>query len=178
MYKQTEQAPLGAAFLISAMMIYPSISAISLDTIHKTITFEFITQPKEGVFDQAGAFEKIKKGIRFYHMIEHVKPNFYEISSRGDSYQDKILVQRDMKTLVPTEINCMVELFERYYSDDSEWDEIPELTLEQWQQHNQLYETLYQYVTQGEYQSLRAFRDFGTIYIHQMNQGKSGVELG
>lgn len=175
MYKQTEQAPLGAAFLISAMMIYPSISAISLDTIHKTITFEFITQPKEGVFDQAGAFEKIKKGIRFYHMIEHIKPTFYEITNRGDTYQDKILVQRDMKTLVPTEINCMVELFERYYSDESEWDEVPELSLEQWQQHSQLYETLYQYVTQGDYQSLRAFRDFGTIYIHQMNQGKSGV---
>jgi hypothetical protein len=51
MYKQTEQAPLGAAFLISAMMIYPSISAISLDTVHKTITFEFVSQPKEKEFD-------------------------------------------------------------------------------------------------------------------------------
>jgi len=175
MYKQTEQAPLGAAFLISAMMIYPSISAISLDTIHKTITFEFITQPKEADFNQVEAFEKIKKGIRFYHMIEHVRTVVYEIANRGDPYQDKILIERDMKTLVPSEINCMVDLFERYYTDDNEWEDVPELSVEQWQQHSQLYETLYQYVTLGDYQSLRAFRDFGTIYIHQMNQGKSGV---
>lgn len=174
MYKQTEQAPLGAAFLISAMMIYPSISAISLDTVHKTITFEFVSQPKEKEFDQTEGFEKIKKGIRFYHQVERIKPLVYEITNKGDSYQDKILIRRDMKTLVPTEINCVVDLFERYCSDEEEWDDIPELSVEQWHHHSQLYETLYQYVIQGEYQSLRAFRDFGTIYIHQMNQGISG----
>ena len=119
--------------------------------------------------------DKIKKGMHFYHLLEKIKPIVYEVINQGNSYQDKVSIQRDMKTLVPTEINCMVDLFERYYSDENEWEEMPELSIEQWEQHSQLYETLYQYVVQADYQSLRAFRDYGTIYIHQMNQGKSGV---
>ncbi len=175
--KQAEQAPLGAAFLISAMTIFPLISAITLDTAEKTMTIEFVYLDKDVEFDHLTALHKLKSGLKFFHQLEPVRPVIFLVEQLNNPFQKKLKVKRDLRTLSQSEIKCMVDLFDRYFAEDSDWEEIPELNFDQYAQHNQLYQTLYQYVVQGDYESIRAFRDTDTIYVHQMSNTNGGVKI-
>lgn len=170
-----EEAPLGAAFLISAMMIYPYLSSIFLNTADKSITLDFTVQKKAKEKDYyQNAIKQLKQGIHFFHMIDRVKPEIYKVDLSVTEYLNKISIQRDMKSLTPYEIESIYDLFERYFAEDSEEESDTDLSNEQWQQHNQLYEALYQYVCHADFVPIRAFRDYDAIYIHQVTEQKKG----
>ncbi|MCL2548563.1 MAG: hypothetical protein FWE76_05320 [Symbiobacteriaceae bacterium] len=178
MPKDKKQIPAGTAFLVSALMIYPAFSAISVDLDRQVMRFDFqFSLEDNSLADCEALVLNVERGLRFAHQLMNVKASLTNLTHNAT---DRVFVatwERDMESLSEQEVDVVHELLLDFYEDhDIEIDESI-LDGEQFYHFERVFDELFHRVQEMDNSvRLRAYRDSGMIYVHSLplTEGSSG----
>lgn len=163
--------PAGTAFLVSALMIYPAISAISVDLDKQLMQFDFQFVYGDRIDELVCRrfSEKLEKGLRFAQKLMRIEPIHSTWQYRNGDGIYAASWERDMETLTEREADTLHELLLDFYEENDLEFEEQTADSEQFYHFERVFDELF-YRVQGMESPvrLRAYRDMGMIYIHHL----------
>ena len=172
MFHRSKPIPTSTAFLVSALMIYPAFSAISVDLDKQAlqIDFQFSLQPAEDVSKYEALVEKLKKALSFTYSLLKLSPMVHSLDYQ---HKESIFIVswcRDLLTLSEEEVDICHDIVYTFHEDQRIELEYTFSDGEQFHHYEMIFDELFHQVqeeTQHPIQ-LRAYRDMGMIYVHRI----------
>ena len=177
MLKEKKSLPAGTAFLVSALMIYPAFSAISVDLDRQIMRFDYQFSTDNNDLESLEALTlNVERGLRFAHKLMGIKPSLSTVTRR---LADSVFVaswERDMDSLSEQEVDVVHELLLDYYEDHEIEIDDSYLDTDQFYHFERVFDELFHHVQEMDHSiRLRAYRDSGMIYVHSIPKSDSAT---
>lgn len=176
MRRDQQSMPMGTAFLVSALMIYPAFSAVSVDLDRQTMRFDFqflLQQPEQNTEQEQKIFAKLmhnlELGVRFAQKLTNVRPTISIFHQHDLDHLYSASWERDLATLADREVDSVHEMLLDFCEDHDLELEEGQMDSDQFMQFEQVFDELFQQVQEMDPSTrLRAYRDMGMIYVHRL----------
>ena len=172
MFQGLKSAPAGTALLVSALMIYPAFTAISVDLDGQSMRFDFQFSLKKHTEEDIHTLliEKLEKAVRFAHSLMGIYTRVNHFKYRISENVFAASWERDVETLIEDEMDIVNDLLLDFCEEHAIELEESYMDGDAYYHYERVFDELFHMMQEMDQElKLRAYRDMGTIYVHRWN---------